>query len=102
MNSPTESHLPKAHADLKKIGILPNDTLVRSNKYLNNIIEQDHRRIKQRIRPMLRFKIFNNAAITISGIELAQKIRKGQSDLTLLNQGKQIPIHQIWEAVLSV
>src|SRR5205085_2478793 len=37
-----------------------------------------HRRVKQRIRPMLGFKRFDNAAITISGIELAEKIKKGQ------------------------
>ena len=37
-----------------------------------------HRRIKQRIRPMLGFKRFDHAAITISGMELAEKIKKGQ------------------------
>jgi putative transposase len=37
------------------------------------MIEQDHRRIKQRIRPMLGFKRFDSAAVTISGIELMQK-----------------------------
>jgi transposase-like protein len=45
---------------------------------LNNLIEQDHRRVKQRVRPMLGFKRFDNAAVTISGIELAEKIKKGQ------------------------
>ena len=51
---------------------------VRSSQYLNNLIEQDHRRVKQRIRPMLGFKRFDHAAVTISGIELAEKIKKGQ------------------------
>jgi transposase-like protein len=51
---------------------------VRSNKYLNNIIEQDHRAIKRRCASMAGFKSFANAAITISGIELAHRIHKGQ------------------------
>jgi len=45
---------------------------------LNNLVEQDHRRIKQRIRPMLGFKRFDNAAVTISGIEFAENSKKGQ------------------------
>ena len=47
-------------------------------KYLNNIVEQDHRTIKRRIRPMLGFKSFASAASTLAGIELANMIRKGQ------------------------
>jgi transposase-like protein len=42
------------------------------------VVEQDHRRIKQRIRPMLGFKQFETAAVTIRGIELAEKIKKEQ------------------------
>ncbi|MFY2822315.1 DDE-type integrase/transposase/recombinase, partial [Ruegeria sp. MALMAid1280] len=47
-------------------------------KYLNNIIEQDHRFIKRRIRPMLGFKSFASAASALAGIELVNMIRKGQ------------------------
>ncbi|MBN8245733.1 IS6 family transposase [Nitratireductor aquimarinus] len=47
-------------------------------KYLNNIIEQDHRFIKRRIRLMLGFKSFEAAASTLAGIEVASMIRKGQ------------------------
>ncbi len=47
-------------------------------KYLNNIIEQDHRFIKLRIRPMLGFKSFDSAAPVLAGIELVNMIRKGQ------------------------
>jgi transposase-like protein len=90
----------QAVAELKRTGILPDNTLVRTSKYLNNIIEQDHRIINQRIRPMLGFKDFSKAVITISGIELVQKIKKGQFDLTALHQGEQIPVHQLWDAVL--
>ena len=45
-------------ADLKDEGELPKRVLVRSSKYLNNLIEQDHRRIKQRLRPMSGLKSF--------------------------------------------
>ena len=51
---------------------------------LNNVIEQDHRRIKQRVRPMLGFNQFETAAVTIRGIELAEKIKKQQFNLTPL------------------
>jgi DDE domain len=44
----------------------------------NNLIEQDHRSVKQRVAVMLGFKYFKNAAITIAGIELMHRIRKGQ------------------------
>jgi len=48
------------------------------SKYLNNIVEQDHRFIKRITRPMLGFKAFHSAAATIAGIEVAHMIRKGQ------------------------
>lgn len=51
---------------------------VRQIKYLNNIIEQDHRFIKKRIKPMLGFKSFRSAKITITGIENIRMIQKGQ------------------------
>lgn len=51
---------------------------IRQNKYLNNIIEQDHRFIKKRTKPMLGFKSFRSAKITISGIENIRMIQKGQ------------------------
>lgn len=59
---------------------LPEDQQIeiRQNKYLNNIIEQDHRFIKKRTRPMLGFKSFRSAKITISGIENIRIIQKGQ------------------------
>jgi transposase-like protein len=67
----------RAVAELKAAGTLPRRVRIRSCKYLNNLIEQDHRRIKQRIRPMLGFKRFKTAAVTIRGIELAAKIMSG-------------------------
>ncbi|MGA8172901.1 MAG: IS6 family transposase [Methylocystis sp.] len=54
------------------------DIEIRQNKYLNNIVEQDHRAVKRVVRPMLGFKSFRSAAATIAGIELMHMIRKGQ------------------------
>jgi len=51
---------------------------VRQSKYLNNLIEQDHRNLKRRIRPMLGFKSFRRSQTILAGIELVQMIRKGQ------------------------
>ncbi len=53
-------------AKMKSARSIPCRVGVRSNKHLNNIIEQDHRRIKHRIGPMLGFKRFDTPAITIS------------------------------------
>jgi putative transposase len=51
---------------------------VRQIKYLNNIVEQDHRAIKRRTRPMLGFKDFHCARVILGGIETMHMIRKGQ------------------------
>jgi putative transposase len=51
---------------------------IRQCKYLNNMVEQDHRRIKRRIRPMLGFQTFSTASIVLGGIELIHMLRKGQ------------------------
>jgi transposase-like protein len=88
-------------AELKKSGVLCPLVKVRTSKYLNNLVEQDHRRVKQRIYPMLGFKNFANASVTISGIELVQKIRKGQFNTTELTNrvGERVP--PVWEAILA-
>lgn len=51
---------------------------IRQAKYLNNIVEQDHRAIKRRTRPMLNFKSFRGASCVLAGIELMHMIRKDQ------------------------
>jgi len=51
---------------------------IRQSKYLNNIVEQDHRFIKRITRPMLGFKAFYLATATLAGIEAAHMIRKNQ------------------------
>jgi putative transposase len=52
---------------------------IRQSQYLNNRIEQDHRRIKRRVRPMLGFKSIICAATTLSGIEMVHMMRKRQA-----------------------
>ena len=51
---------------------------IRQVKYLNNVVEQDHRAVKRLVRPMLGFKSFRSAQVTLAGIELMHMIRKGQ------------------------
>jgi putative transposase len=51
---------------------------LRQVKYLNNVVEQDHRAVKRLVRPMLGFKAFRSARITLAGIELMHMINKGQ------------------------
>jgi len=62
---------------LKGFGCLIPIEMVR-RKYLNNIVEQDHRFIKRLTRPMLGFKSFDSASATLDGVEVAHMIRKGQ------------------------
>jgi transposase-like protein len=59
-------------------GIGQTPIIVRQVKYLNNIVEQDHRAIKRVTRPMLNFKTFRSAKNVLTGIELMHMIRKGQ------------------------
>ena len=56
------------------------DILMRQNKYLNNLVEQDHRAVKRVTGPMLGFKSFWSARILIAGIETMHMIKKGQMD----------------------
>jgi len=90
----------RAVANLKANGELPKRVVVRSSKYLNNLIEQDHRRLKQRLRPMLGLKSFETADILINGIELAEKIKKGQFKIGKLGGRRAMP-QEIWQAALA-
>jgi transposase-like protein len=87
-------------AEMNSAGTLAERMRVRTSKYLNNVIEQDHRRVKKRIRPMLGFKRFDTAAVTISGIELAEKIKKNQFKIGK-PPGRPATAPAIWAAVLA-
>jgi transposase-like protein len=67
---------------------------IRHSKYLNNIVEQDHRAVKRKVRPMLGFKSFWGARCTIAGIEVMHAIRKGQ--LATTESGPQTPAEQFY------
>src|SRR5665647_1645480 len=69
---------PTAVQQLKDEKAMNQETLLRQQKYLNNIIEQDHRFIKKVIKPMLGFKSFSTAEKTIAGIDVMHMIKKGQ------------------------
>jgi putative transposase len=66
--------------------------VMRHSKYLNNLVEQDHRAVKRLTRPMLGFKSFWTARCTIAGIEVLHAIRKGQ--LTTTGNASQTPAEQ--------
>ncbi|MFV0643958.1 MAG: DDE-type integrase/transposase/recombinase, partial [Sphingomonadaceae bacterium] len=69
----------KAHCEVRmKTDPRIDPFVVRQSKYMNNRIEQDHRRVKRRIRLMLGFKSDRSASIILYGIELIHMIRKGQ------------------------
>ncbi|MGE7869977.1 DDE-type integrase/transposase/recombinase, partial [Bacillus paramycoides] len=65
----------------------PSGMRLRQQKYLNNIVEHDHRFIKKRIRSMLGLKSFDTATSILSGVEAMHMIKKEQ--ITLWNQSVQ-------------
>ncbi|OFD76134.1 IS6 family transposase [Bacillus mycoides] len=75
------SAYPIAIEQLKKEKSIPDGMQLRQQKYLNNIVEQDHRFIKKRIRSMLGFKCFDTATSILSGVEAMHMIKKEQLDL---------------------
>ncbi|MGH0498939.1 IS6 family transposase [Bacillus wiedmannii] len=70
---------PIAIQELKEEKQMPEGIKLRQVKYLNNIVEQDHRFIKKRIRPMLGLKSLRTAKRIIAGIEDMHMIKKGQT-----------------------
>ena len=69
---------PDAFTSLQDEKVLPKDCTLRRVKYLNNVIEQDHRFIKKKVRASQCFKRFHTAERTLEGIESVDMIRKGQ------------------------
>ena len=90
----------RAVREMKNDSLLPGRTRLRSSKYLNNLIEQDHRGIKSRTGPMLGFKSFSSAAITIAGVELLRRIHKAQFSLRRFRLKDQAA-PAFWNAVLA-
>lgn len=70
---------PVAIQELKEQKSMPEGIQIRQVRYLNNIVEQDHRFIKKRLRAMLGLKSFRTAKRIIAGIEAIHMIKKGQT-----------------------
>jgi transposase-like protein len=91
---------PIAIEQLKKEQSIPDGMQLRQQKYLNNIVEQDHRFIKKRIRSMLGFKCFDTATSILSGVEAMHMIKKEQLDLRDQSvQNQKEFIHQLFGLV---
>jgi transposase-like protein len=69
---------PEAFTTSQAERIVPKDCKLRRVKYLNNVIEQDHRFIKKKVRASQCFKHFHTAERTLEGIEAVNMMRKGQ------------------------
>jgi transposase-like protein len=69
---------PEAFSTSQTEKIVPKDCKLRRVKYLNNVIEQDHRFIKKKVRSSQCFKSFHTAERTLEGIEAMHMMRKGQ------------------------
>jgi transposase-like protein len=69
---------PEAFTSSQNEKVLPKDCILRRVKYLNNVIEQDHRFIKKKVRVSQCFKRFHTAERTIEGVEALHMMRKGQ------------------------
>ena len=79
INTDKHASYPPAIAELKAGGILDENSKHRPVQYLNNILEQDHRAIKRRVRASQHFRSFWGDWRTIAGYEAIHMIRKGQA-----------------------
>lgn len=91
----------KAIKELKSEGQCPPDLEHRQVKYLNNIIESDHGKLKRIINPTLGFKSMRTASATIKGFEVMRMFKKGRFDLWKYGQGIQGEIRIITDNLLA-
>ena len=92
---------PPAIDELKNDKILPKNAGIRQIKYLNNIIEQEHRSIKRIVNPMLGFQSFRSASKTLKGFEAMNMIKKrkvNNLNYSVLNEIKYI--NQLFSIIL--
>ena len=98
-----DGHVPSrsAHWKLRREQVKWRNVRVRTNKYLNNIVEQDHRGIKARCSPLQSFKSFITAAVTLAGFELAHRIRQRQFNFR--RRGRRLGLNRRidWEFALA-
>ncbi len=104
---PRKVNLDGNAASHRALRLLANEDLkwksvvVRSCRYLNNIVEQDHRVIKRRCASMLGLKSFETAAVTFAGIELANRIRKQQFSIRRGGKVGGWSLKQLWDQALA-
>jgi IS6 family transposase len=91
---------PVAVDALKAEETIEKGTELRQCKYLNNIVEQDHRHIKRIVKPMMGFKSFNSARRTLRGIEAMNMIRKGQ--VKGVKQGDSVSQAKFIESIFGI
>jgi IS6 family transposase len=91
---------PVAVDALKEDETLAETTELRQVKYLNNVVEQDHRNIKRITKPMIGLKSFNSARKTLRGIEAMSMIRKGQ--VKGVEQGDSVSQVKFIEALFGI
>ena len=91
---------PAAIDALKADETIEKEAELRQSKYLNNVVEQDHRNIKRIVKPMMGFKTFNSARRTLSGIEAMNMIRKGQ--VKGIEQGDIVSQVKFIEAIFGI
>jgi transposase-like protein len=75
--------------------------VVRGRRYLNNVVEQDHRAIKRRCASMLGFKSYRTAAVSLAGIELAHRIRKRQFTVFRWRHRRRESLKELWSRALA-
>ncbi|WP_018783088.1 IS6 family transposase [Bacillus sp. 95MFCvi2.1] len=83
--------------ELKEEKHMPEGIQIRQVKYLNNIVEQDHRFIKKRVRSMLGFKSYETATSILSGVEAMHMMKKGQLNLQVKSAQNEVGfIHKLF------
>ncbi|CAI8821268.1 transposase [Bacillus pseudomycoides] len=88
---------PVAIQELKEEKHMPEGIQIRQVKYLNNIVEQDHRFIKKRVRSMLGFKSCETATSILSGVEAMHMMKKGQLNLQVKSAQNEVGfIHKLF------
>jgi IS6 family transposase len=78
MNVDKNPAFPPAHQELILSGELPHNSKLRRVKYLNNVVENDHKSIKRKSRYRQWYQSFDTASATISGMEIMRMVQKGQ------------------------
>jgi transposase, IS6 family len=102
INTDKNSSYAKAINELKDEGKCDPDIEHRCIKYLNNIIESDHGKLKRLIKPTLGFKSMKTAYATIKGFEIMRMFKKKRFDFCKYGQGIQGEIRIITDNLLAM